>query len=452
MLDPTLPLASNRFIPIEPVADYSEGMVSIIKDPAGTTPFNTYSTFSGYPPYPPILNNQTSNGQSVNNGVLMVEECPGAWTQPDPVNNPNNWVFVPNEPTSWFWNIRIGEKIQINNTGPFYTVVGPLFADQSTGNPERFVNDGPPGATPQLTRTYPNPVGGAVTVQVEYLFLVNGQDDIPKDGFVDNLWAGNSSNDCDAITNQQIEFESETWLGALSNLPNLNLRGNGQPDLITVPYAVPVSGVLNQNYTISRRPVPIAKGREIQLPSDVVIDLTTTLPLPSPPFGQWAKERSRIPMQVQTANNVRGVQNSPTINQDSGYVDILVYPDGSVATANQYSSPASVGLQGSFLHFWLAERIDVIPPNLNANPSAPGSLPYLPIGEIQQIPGQTPTPYGGPRLKGEYRLVTVFMCNGQIVTNDNVVFDNPALAVLQNRPYYASLPFLQATEGLTGGQ
>ena len=32
----------------------------------------------------------------------------------------------PNSPTSWFWNIRVGDKIQINNAGPWYTVVGPM--------------------------------------------------------------------------------------------------------------------------------------------------------------------------------------------------------------------------------------------------------------------------------------------------------------------------------------
>ena len=31
-----------------------------------------------------------------------------------------------NSPTSWYWNIRIGDKIQLNNTGIWYTVVGPM--------------------------------------------------------------------------------------------------------------------------------------------------------------------------------------------------------------------------------------------------------------------------------------------------------------------------------------
>ena len=29
-------------------------------------------------------------------------------------------------PTSWFWNIRVGDKLQINGSGLWYTVVGPM--------------------------------------------------------------------------------------------------------------------------------------------------------------------------------------------------------------------------------------------------------------------------------------------------------------------------------------
>ena len=31
-----------------------------------------------------------------------------------------------NNPTSWFWNIRVGDKLQINGSGLWYTVVGPM--------------------------------------------------------------------------------------------------------------------------------------------------------------------------------------------------------------------------------------------------------------------------------------------------------------------------------------
>src|SRR5208282_23580 len=81
-----LPLAMNRMIPLESAPDYDEGMISIIQDvvaPPGFTP--------AYP-YPSTTNPVTFQTIS----TLMVEECPV-----------NTTTFTPNEPTSWFWNIRI---------------------------------------------------------------------------------------------------------------------------------------------------------------------------------------------------------------------------------------------------------------------------------------------------------------------------------------------------------
>ncbi len=155
-----------------------------------------------------------------------------------------------------------------------------------------------------------------------------------------------------------------------------------------------------------------------------MIDLTT---------WRTTLERSRLPAQA--------------FNQSTGSIDILVYPSGQVVPTMNFSTPASVGLAGSFFHFWLAERSDVSAPSAVAT-----AAPYLPIGNILQIPGQSPTPYNGPKLKGEYRLVTVFTRNGQVATNDNVLFDNPLAP--QNGPgkYNVSLPFLQAQEGISGGQ
>ncbi len=410
-LNMSLPLACNRIIPIDPAPDYSEGMVSIILDPANGTPY-PFAAALGMP-YPNLMTN-TLNG-TLTNAVLMVEECPI-----------NTVTGLPNEPTSWFWNVRIGETIQIGNSGDLYTVVGPMAIQPNAGNTDLFVNDGAPGSTPQVQRTYPTAGGGTVTVQVEYLFLVNRQDDAPQDGFVDNLWNGlafsTQSNNGNSLTELWTEYEAEAWLGALSSL---------QPALVN-GVVTPGPGV-NLSYTINRRPVPSARGREIQLPSNVVIDLTswgTTL------------ERSRLPAQA--------------FNQSTGSVDILVYPNGQVVPTMNYSTPASVGLSGPFFHFWLAERTDVAAINVNPStgnyvPLVPGQNVYLPVGNIQQIPGQAQTPFPGPRIKGEYRLVSVFTRNGQVTTNDNVLFDNP-LAPQNGQTYNASLPFLQAQQGIAGGQ
>ena len=35
-------------------------------------------------------------------------------------------IDMPNPPTNWSWNIRVGDKLQINQAGPWYTVVGPV--------------------------------------------------------------------------------------------------------------------------------------------------------------------------------------------------------------------------------------------------------------------------------------------------------------------------------------
>src|SRR5208337_3410731 len=125
MLDPSLPLAMSRMIPLESAPDYDEGLISIIQDlvsPPGFAP--------AYP-YPSALN--LVSGQTIS--TLMVEECPVDTT-----------TFIPNEPTSWFWNIRVGDKIRIFNLGPYYKVIGPM----AQPNPELFVNDGPAGTSPQL--------------------------------------------------------------------------------------------------------------------------------------------------------------------------------------------------------------------------------------------------------------------------------------------------------------
>ena len=92
-VDPTQPLACNRIVPIAPAPDYSEGHVT------------------------PILNVTTG--------------LPAGFTLPYPClvlkeNVVDPKTGLPNEPTSWFWNIRVGDKIQLNNAGIWYTVVGPM--------------------------------------------------------------------------------------------------------------------------------------------------------------------------------------------------------------------------------------------------------------------------------------------------------------------------------------
>ncbi len=171
-------LAYNRIIPIGPAPDYREGGIAIYADAA-----------RGSSNYPAAV--RTVNGFA---GVpCLVVEQSVVDAQGAPV-----------APTSWFWNIRVGDQIQINNTGPWYTVVGPMVVSPANGsNSELFVNVGPPGAPlPTLAGGFP----------CEYLLLVNGRDD-NGNGWVDEGCDGVDNNGNGQV-DELAEWESERWLGA----------------------------------------------------------------------------------------------------------------------------------------------------------------------------------------------------------------------------------------------
>ena len=229
-------------------------------------------------------------------------------------------------------------------------------------NPELFVNVGPPGTTPPFQRTLAN----GTNYNPEFLFLVNGVDD-NKDGYVDNGWDG-VDNDGDGIVDQVTDsnnlpewVEIETWQGAI-------LNGNNQ----------------NIPYTITRRPVVAPGSRETLLPSNVVVDLTTwnaqyfNVNFSGTTGVSYVSERSRLPV-------------DPT----TGYVDILLNPNGTVVPTTEYSSPSSFGMNSAFYHFWLAERGDLFdPPNL-ANPPANGVHYLLPqVPNVNTRIGRHPRTHG----------------------------------------------------------
>ncbi len=422
-LDPNLPLAINRIVPLDAAPDYAAGMISIIQDNALSATF-AVAPYYPYPPQPNPITNKTIS-------VLMVEECP--------VNTSNGAPYTANEPTSWFWNIRIGDQIRIANSGQYYTVVGPM----AQGNPELFVNDGPAGSTPGLSRTYVDPKGNKYgPIAVEYLFLVNGRDD-DNNGYVDDGWDG-VDNDQDGYVDISPSYplscftewtENETWawvLGGSFSAVNSPMNFQVRFPNLTNPNVPLINGIVNRSYNITRRPAPSAGSREVALPSNVVIDLTT-----------WAtsRERSRFPIPpVQAPTNGQPAPAaSQVVNPNSGSVDILVNPDGTVVPSTIYSSPASFGLNGAFLHFWLAERSDVVGPDPNRT-----SAPFLPLPA-----GFAPSLFtGNVELKGEYSLVTVYSRTGHILVNSPPRFDNPA-----NLPsnFNINVPFLDAMQGVTGG-
>ena len=282
-LDSNAILAANRMIPIEPAPAYTEGVVTISRVPT------TLSL-----PYPGNGGGNYPVNVAVGS-VLLLEES---------VYNPFLLYPLPNPPTSWFWNIRVGDRLQINMAGPWYTVVGPMTVTGATGNSELFVNVGPPGTPSPLSRLYANG-NYSIVYKPEFLLLVNGADD-NANGWTDEGWDGIDNNG-DGQIDELAEWESELWTGV---------------SLTQV--------ITNVPYTIRRRPAPGPNARAVAFPTQVVVDLTT--------WGS-TRERSRLPVNVFT-----------------GYVDILVNPDGSVVPATIYSTPASFGLGSAFFHFWLAKN------------------------------------------------------------------------------------------------
>jgi prepilin-type N-terminal cleavage/methylation domain-containing protein len=367
-LDPTLMLAADRFVPIEPAPDYTEGFVSILGPSALLSVPYPGPGGGSYPFYTP------------GSGVLMIEESVYA-------TNPNPSVLIPNPPTSWFWNIRVGDEIQVNQTGPWFKVVGPMTVKPSDGNSEMFVNVGPPGPlnrqTSPLIRVY-----NGTLYYPEFLLLVNSRDD-NANGWVDEGWDGVDNNG-DGNIDELAEWETELW-----------------------PETFVSQSTVNAPYRIRRRPAPVSGGRAISLPSNVVVDLTT-----------WGttRERSRLP-----------------VNPYTGYVEFLVNSGGDVVPSTIYSSPASFGMSSAFFHFWIAERSDVF------NPGAGTAAPLLPLPA-----GAGSAPQDGRQIQGPYQLLTLFTRSGLLVTNPNAPFDNPTTPA-NGTAYNPNWPFLQAQQGAVGG-
>ncbi|GAC1335712.1 MAG: hypothetical protein NVSMB14_03160 [Isosphaeraceae bacterium] len=358
-------LASSRIIDIEQAPDYTEGRL-----------FGFYANNYYGPQVQPI-----GNGGS----VLVVYE------------SKHDSLGSLQSPVSWYWNIRVGERIRLNNSGRLYTIVGPDVVNNvldltGISNPERFVNNGPQALYK------PN-----ISAAPEYLLLVNGEDD-NADGYVDNGFDG-LDNNANGIIDESLEYENEQFVGPQFTPFSLT-TANALPFPSVVPPGT-TPPLINIPYTIYRRPVPTPGANDLALPSGVVIDLTTwNSPfLPSTPNNPAPPpQRSRLP-----------------VDPFTHYVDIMIAPNGEVVPTmpGQNALPY---LNVPFYHFWIAQREDVYgpmygvvpvgaipmnyPPALNPNsPSTPYQLP-MPAGTIN---------YSGPKvLKGDRRLVTLNIKTGGI--------------------------------------
>jgi prepilin-type N-terminal cleavage/methylation domain-containing protein len=413
-VDPSQILVANRIIPLDPPPEYSEGYCT----PVTAGSMKQLTTLVGQPtnwpanvPYPVQMPLGTTSYYTLPLAIPGLPRPGQCLMLLENFVNPKMLPLAPNPPTSWSWNIRIGDRLQLNNAGPWYTVVGPM----TVANPELFVNTGVPGDTSQWPQFAGQPV--------EYLLLVNGQDDnSPPNGWIDEGWDGVDNNG-NGYTDEIAEWETEEWLGSLST-----------------------ATVVDLPYTIQRRPAPSPNARELALPTNVVIDLTgwgsfvnasgQTVPAPL--------ERSRVP--------------GPMFNQFTGYVDIVLNPDGTVRPSTVYSSPSSFGMGSSFVHLWLAERSDLAAPSQTqtTNPFLP-----LPQGLAPALFSGQPAPFSGQEIKGEYSLITLFTRTGQLVSNSDMPFlfnlsaggftNNPPLGPNPFQYYNHNYPYIQAQQGVQGG-
>jgi hypothetical protein len=409
-LDPTLPLVYNRIVPIDAAPEYSEGHAIPIPVDVVTNTLTNKSGGFGWPIEPFHLGfswpNSPYASPAARPGSPGLILC-GLFVDPN--------TAAPEPPVTWFWNIRVGDKIQINGAGPWYTIIGPMHVGPGLGNSELFVNSGSPG---HLTGA--DDVPSIVTIiagtpihridPVEYLILADGRDD-NNNGWVDEGWDGVDNNGnglvdelqpgvfdtINGVQVERVEGEPEAWQGGLSPKP---------------PFSV--------SYTIRRRPAPSIASREIALPTSMVIDATT--------WNNAIPERSRLP-----------------VNGLTGTVDILVNPDGTASQVGPYGVPTSYGMADVFYHFWLAERQDlaaVQTTNGVAQPLATGAPYFLPIARPG---GLNANSFPGPYLKGEYSVLTLFARTGQISTNANPPFLD------QSGNYSPNNPFIQAEQGVRGG-
>jgi prepilin-type N-terminal cleavage/methylation domain-containing protein len=444
------PLAANRMIAIEPAPDYISGQIELTKDDFPT---------AGLP-------QQISISEAL-------------FTDPGKVTGTNT---IPSEPTSWYWNIRQGDKIRFDDSGRYYTVAGPVrigafndknnttfagFSGSLPSNTERYVNFGPPGyvlnpTTQKAAVNDPNPVNGYSLTNLtgthfpEILILVNGQDD-DGDGWVDESFDG-IDNDGDGITDPGYNGIDDNNDGVVDDPAELRINKDGEYEpetLIGSQYTLSAVGTHNYNYTIVRRPVVSPGAREVPLPQGVVIDMTT-----------WNADRA---IDKNTINFVGATRTPPPpersrlpVDPYSYTVDILINPNGQVVppgpgqiamNSSSFSSPTS---NLPFFHFWVTEREDVFDPLwgvkpsvlANANPNgsqiqiigAPFANPNYTANPPQSYllpmpknsPNFTTSGTDGPFLKGDRRLVTLYVRTGLVITNEIEAFDGYDTST----PYY----------------
>lgn len=202
------------------------------------------------------------------------------------------------EPTSWAWNVRVGDQLEL--LGRRFNVVGPIAAGPAQGNVELFVNYDPAWLSAADRGDGP----------AEFLLLSNNLDD-DGDGYPDN-GADGLDNDGDGLVDEADEWtETEAW-------------GPLPPNAVEMPYLV------------RRRPAPGPASTGVAL-AGAVIDAT----------GYAAKVPSRSVLPV---------------DPWTGSVDLVVDWTGAWSRARTVGVPTADGLKSSFWHFWISDRGEVSAP------------------------------------------------------------------------------------------
>ena len=84
-------------------------------------------------------------------------------------------------------------------------------------------------------------------------------------------------------------------------------------------------------------------------------------------------------------------------------------------------------------------------------PLVPNQLLYLPIGNIKQQLSSG-SPFSGPTIQGEYRIVSLFTRTGQVTSNDNVGVRQSSESGNTGRHITRHFPFLATEQGTLGGR
>ena len=219
--DPIVVGAYTRFVPIKAAPQYTDGLVNTWN---GSLPAGVASL-----PYPGPTTTAVPSPTYASTTVLMVYQQFA------------DSKGLPNPPTSWFWNVRIGDRIQIGIAGARYTIVGPM----SVPNAELFVNVGMPGAM--------SPFSDASGNACDLLLLTNGLDD-NGDGVVDLGWNGvddNGDNQVDDIG----EWSFAAKLAYFNLAGQLLAANDPLPEVENWRGSLLASPAVGETYAIRRRPI-----------------------------------------------------------------------------------------------------------------------------------------------------------------------------------------------------